>query len=75
MTYTYNPRPVQEKDKVRAWAWYRQHREHVDRMVRLRSPLRFCLMYPPSGSDCLRPELWKPSHWRWLLGETRDPDS
>jgi len=23
--------------------------------------------YPPSGSDCHRPELWKGAHWNWLF--------
>lgn len=59
----YNPRPIQEKDKAPAWAWYKQHRSHVDRM------LAGCRdsAYPPCGSDCIRPELWKPEHWKWLL--------
>lgn len=56
-------KPVTESDKVSARAWYEEHRAHVDRMLAAdTSPA-----YPPCGSDCIRPELWKPSHWKWLL--------
>lgn len=64
----YDPQPVQEKDKLCAWRWYEEHRAHVDRLV------ADCeLAYPPSGSDCIRPELWKPNHWKWLLKMTLAP--
>lgn len=61
--YTYNPRPVEEKDKLGALAWYGEHRDHVNRMLAHYVGGGF----PPSGSDCLHPELWKPGHWKWLL--------
>ena len=49
--------------KASALQWYEKHKDHVDRLrARAQKP------YPPSGSDCFSPELWKAEHWRWLLG-------
>lgn len=59
----YDPQPIQQKDKVQAWIWYEQHQNHVDRKVAGCSGQG----YPPCGSDCIRPELWKSNHWKWLL--------
>lgn len=58
-------RPIQDSDKAPARAWYEEHRAHVDRMCTAYAGPA----YPPSGSDCIRPELWKPAHWKWLLEE------
>lgn len=59
----FDPQPIQEKDKVSARAWYQEHHSHVERMLSgYTGPA-----YPPSGSDCIRPELWKVAHWVWLL--------
>lgn len=60
---TYNPQPIQPDDINHARAWYEQHRLHVDRMlVEVEGP-----GYAPCGSDCIRPELWKAEHWKWLI--------
>lgn len=40
-----------------------KHKIHVDELIRSTKHL-----YPPSGSDMLHPELWKPAHWAWFLG-------
>lgn len=47
---------------VRATNWMVEHREHVDRLVK---SAEYC--YAPSGSDRLRPELWKEAHWKWYV--------
>ncbi|MHA2279593.1 MAG: hypothetical protein ACXAC5_01695 [Promethearchaeota archaeon] len=59
----YDPQPIQQQDKVRAYVWYEEHKTHVDRLVDTCSGEG----YPPCGSDCIRPEVWKPNHWKWLL--------
>ena len=65
----YNPQPIREKDKGPAWVWYNDHRVHVDRMLTgYDGPV-----FPPCGSDCIRPVLWKPGHWKWLLEMTSVP--
>ena len=48
--------------KERARAWYREHRQHVNRMLVDHGP-----QIEPSGSDAGRPELWKDIHWRWFM--------
>lgn len=55
-----------DQDILRAYDWYAEHSNHVDSLTKglTRS---FVDEYPPSGSDCNRPELWKPAHWKWLL--------
>lgn len=47
---------------VRADNWYEAHREHIDALIPTEKD-----SYPPSGSDCGRPELWKAGHWRWFF--------
>lgn len=37
------------------------HRKHVDDLISDASG-----WYAPNGSDLLRPELWKPAHWKWF---------
>lgn len=59
--------PLTNEDRDRALAWHEKHRAHVDAMLgryerRFNNPT-----YPPSGSDCLHPELWKPGHWKWFF--------
>ena len=53
----------QESDMKDALIWYRNHTRHVDDLV------RSCKIdgYPPVGSDQLRPEIWKATHWKWFL--------
>ena len=51
-----------DQDVLRAYDWYAQHAEHVDEMVHLTNS-----EFPPSGSDCHHPPLWKAGHWKWLL--------
>lgn len=41
--------------------WRSKHFTHVLSLV-----VRGDATYPPSGSDVIRPELWKASHWKWL---------
>lgn len=47
---------------TKARAWYLEHREHVDRLVKHETSL-----FAPSGSDCWHPELWKEGSWKWFL--------
>ena len=51
-----------DQDFFRACDWYAQHSDHVDSMVSLTND-----EYPPTGSDCRQPKLWKAAHWKWLL--------
>lgn len=51
-----------EENKARARDWYREHRAHVNKMLREKGP-----RVEPTGSDAFRPELWKDIHWRWLM--------
>lgn len=45
--------------------WRDRHSDHVTRLTM--STHGFDTgCYPPSGSDCLHPELWRAPHWRWL---------
>lgn len=61
--YEYNPQPFQpERDVEPAKKWYNEHKEHVEKLVAQLGP-----GYPPSGSDCVKPELWKEDHWKWFL--------
>jgi hypothetical protein len=53
-------------DVIRAIRWYRRHERHVESLMSSKSGADSGV-FPPSGSDCLRPELWKAGHWRWLL--------
>ena len=61
---------IRDDDVDRAMEWYDEHRKHVNSLLLAYSGPR----YPPSGSDCLRPELWKPGHWGWLLHVRSDDD-
>lgn len=42
--------------------WNERHKDHVQRIREETS-----YSYPPSGSDMLRPELWKGAHWNWFF--------
>jgi hypothetical protein len=42
--------------------WLVEHLFHVQDMIR-----KAKFSYPPSGSDCFYPELWKAEHWKWFL--------
>lgn len=53
------------QDIAKALTWYKEHHSHVTMLVGLTND-----EFPPSGSDCHQPELWKAGHWKWLL--TRD---
>jgi len=53
---------MDEHEIHNARKWYSKHREHVDRLLNTFDQTA----YPPSGADCIRPELWKTAHWRWL---------
>ena len=50
---------------VRAEAWYKEHKSHVNQLIEESSG-----SYSPSGSDLYRPELWKSAHWRWFKQAT-----
>lgn len=50
-------------ERAMALEWYREHHTHVDRMLARHVGAAF----PPSGSDRIRPELWKSAHWMWLI--------
>ena len=47
---------------ARANVWYKAHRLHVETLVFEEKE-----SYPPSGSDCGKPELWKAGHWHWFF--------
>lgn len=51
-----------EADKRAARIWYKDHRRHVNGMLRENGP-----QVEPTGSDASRPELWKDIHWRWFM--------
>lgn len=44
--------------------WRNRHYDHVRRLVDGKDDGG--VSYPPSGSDCRHPELWRAPHWRWL---------
>jgi len=48
---------------VKAKQWYFDHTEHVNGLVAAHLGNK----YPPPGSDCRHPELWKSAHWKWFL--------
>jgi hypothetical protein len=56
--------PFEDKFKwtQRASGWYAKHRLHVETLMDDEHT-----SYQPSGSDCGKPELWKPGHWRWYF--------
>lgn len=51
----------------RGEAWYREHRDHVRRLLKNAFDSRNPAAVKPTGSDLIRPELWKTIHWRWFL--------
>lgn len=55
-------RKMQDEDQKQALKWAAEHHAHVQDLLACGS-----LAFPPTGSDCLHPELWKPAHWRWLF--------
>lgn len=55
---------ISSEDLLRAMAWWDRHQPYVQRLVDGRDDLHTA--YPPSGSDCSCPELWRAPHWRWL---------
>jgi siroheme synthase len=46
---------------AKARAWKAEHTAHVERLMS-GDPY----LYRPTGSDVIRPELWKGAHWNWL---------
>lgn len=59
--------PLTAKDILQAQAWYKKHKPHVERLMSSRS--EFTKRFPPHGSDCARPELWKSESWLWFRQE------
>lgn len=51
-----------EEDKEQARIWYREHKRHVNAMLRVPGPEA-----APTGSDASNAALWKPMHWRWFM--------
>jgi hypothetical protein len=45
-----------------AMAWYNAHKAHIETLISEGTE-----SFYPSGSDCGKPELWKPGHWRWFF--------
>ena len=60
--------PLDEKLYARAFKWREQHFRHVARLVAGADTA-----FAPSGSDRIRPELWKGGHWKWF--STQRPES
>lgn len=52
-------RPLTKAEIKAALEWYDHHEDHVMRLMN-----HICIR--PTGSDIIRPELWKGAHWRWL---------
>ena len=50
-------------DINRASNWKRDHTDHVKRLV---ASVDGDPIYP-TGSDVIRPELWKGIHWKWFF--------
>ncbi len=57
-----------DKDISRGFAWYAQHKDHVDSLVKIQKD-----SFPMSGSDISRPELWKAGGWKWFFQQYRHP--
>jgi hypothetical protein len=53
------------KDINRAAEWRRNHAKHVDELN-----AEATVAVAPSGSDVVRPELWKSMHWAWYAKAT-----
>jgi hypothetical protein len=52
-------------DNAKKWRFL--HSDHVGRLM---DGTRAA--YEPSGSDQIRPELWKGAHWNWLFRTPND---
>lgn len=68
---TENQKILRDDDIEKARAWRIEHIDHVIRMIE-----KAKLAYPPSGSDCRNPALWKNEHWKWFVdnGYGRQPN-
>lgn len=53
---------MKDEHKVKALAWYAEHKSHVDDLVKETQ-----YIYGPSDEDAGSPELWKAAHWKWFL--------
>ena len=51
-----------DDDIRRAFDWYSEHKDHVDRLMKGEKHL-----FPMSGSDISHPELWKAGAWKWFF--------
>lgn len=57
-----------EKQEKKAVAWYTEHTDHVDKIVKHNMREMGGIMYPPTlNEDKNSPMLWKPQHWSWFL--------
>jgi hypothetical protein len=55
---------MKQEYRDRAQKWLNEHRDHVvNRLLKADGDG----IVEPSGSDAIRPELWKACHWRWFL--------
>lgn len=59
---------VNEIEKVevieKGFNWYKEHEDHVHDLIKDTE-----ISVKPSGSDLLKPELWKDIHWNWFFEE------
>jgi hypothetical protein len=53
---------IGEAEVSSAMAWMSEHASHVRGLI---ADTR--MAYPPTGSDRIRPELWKSAHWKWFV--------
>jgi hypothetical protein len=53
-------------DNAKKWRFL-----HADHVARLMAGER--ASYEPTGSDRIRPELWKAAHWNWLFRSAAPP--
>jgi hypothetical protein len=49
----------------RAREWYEAHKNHVSNLMR-QATKRGATGFEPTGSDVIRPDLWKAEHWLWF---------
>jgi hypothetical protein len=55
---------MKQEHRDKAQKWLNDHHNHVvDRLLKADNGA----IVEPSGSDAIRPELWKACHWRWFL--------
>ncbi len=52
-----------DANEIAIFKWYLAHKNHVHSLVAGETN-----SYAPTGSDAIRPELWKAAHWRHYLG-------